>query len=82
MKTIEVPIESTLLITLLQEARQQNLILRTPDGVEFLLAEINDFDQEIQFTRQNQELMAFLNERGKKTKTFSAAEVRTRMGLN
>jgi hypothetical protein len=81
MKIINVPIDSTALIALLAEATQENLILQTADGVEFILAEINNFDAEIELTRQNQELMAFLADRGKQTKTFSAAEVRARLGL-
>lgn len=81
MKIIDVPIDSTALISLLTEAKQENLILRTADGLEFILAEINNFDEEIELTRQNQELMAFLNDRGQQTKTISAAEVRARLGL-
>lgn len=82
MKIINVPIDSTALIALLAEATQENLILKTADGVEFILAEINNFDAEIELTRQNKELMAFLTDRAKQTKTFSAAEVRARLGLS
>ena len=81
MKVIDVSLDSVSLATLLTEARHQNLILRSPDGLEFILAEINDFDREIELTRQNREFMAFLDERGKQTKTVSAAEARARLGL-
>lgn len=81
MKVIDVSLDSVSLATLLTEARHQNLILRTSDGVEFILAEVNDFDREIELTRQNQEFMAFLDERGKQTKTVSAAEARARLEL-
>jgi hypothetical protein len=81
MKVIDVSLDSVSLATLLTEARDQNLIRRSPDGLEFILAEINDFDREIELTRQNQEFMAFLDERGKQTKTVSAAEARARLGL-
>jgi hypothetical protein len=81
MKIINVPIDSTALIALLAKATQENLILQTADGVEFILAEINNFDAEIELTRQKKELMAFLTDRAKQTKTFSAAEVRARLGL-
>lgn len=81
MKIIDVPLDSTWLIALLTEARQQNVILRTDDGLEFILAEIDNFNREIEVTRQNQELMAFLNDRGQHTKTISAAEARARLGL-
>jgi hypothetical protein len=81
MKVIDVSLDSVSLATLLAEARHQNLILRTPDGVEFILAQVNDFEREIELTRQNQEFMAFLERRGQETKTVSAAEARARLGL-
>jgi hypothetical protein len=37
---------------------------------------IDGFNREIELTRQNQELMKLLDERGKQTKTFKAAEVK------
>jgi hypothetical protein len=55
--------------------------LRTADGLEFILAEIDDFNREIELTRQNKELMAFLDVRAQHTKTVSAAEARARLGL-
>ena len=70
MKIIDVPIDSIALISILTEAKQENLILRTADGLEFILAEINNFDEEIELTRQNQELMAFLNDRGQHKNHF------------
>ena len=81
MKIIDVPLDSTFLLSLLTEAKQQNLILRTVDGPEFILAELDNFNQEIELTRQNQELMAFLDDRGRKSKTISATEVKSRLGI-
>ena len=81
MKIIDVPLDSTFLLSLLTQAKQQNLILRTIDGLEFILAELGNFDQEIELTRQNQELMAFLDDRGRQSKTVSATEVRSRLGI-
>ena len=57
------------------------MILRSPDGDEFILAEIDDFDREIELTRRNKKLMKFLDKRGKQTKTLKAAEVRQQLGL-
>ena len=37
MKIIDVPLDSTFLLSLLTEAKQQNLILRTVDGLEFIV---------------------------------------------
>jgi hypothetical protein len=81
MKIIDVPLDSTFLLSLLIEAKQQNLILRTVDGLEFILAELDNFNQEIELTRQNQELMAFLDDRGRQSKTISAIEVKSRLGI-
>ena len=46
-----------------------------------LRGKIDGFDREIELTCQNSELMAFLDQRGRSTKTVSAAEARARLGL-
>lgn len=81
MKVIHVSSRARTLNTLLKQARQGNLILRTADGSEFILAEINDFNREIELTRENKKLMEFLDKRAQQTKTVSAAEARARLGL-
>ncbi len=80
MKTIAVNKTSSL-STLLSKAQRENLILRSPSGSEFILAEINDFDREIELQRNNRRLMGFLDRRGRQAATKSAAEVRRRLGL-
>ncbi len=82
MKTIHVSPRSKTLNALLRQARRGNLILRTADGLEFILAEIDDFNREIELTRKNKKLMEFLEKRAKQTKTVSAAEARARLGLS
>ena len=47
MKVINISIDSTFLSNLLKEAMKENIILRTAESKEFILAEINDFDREI-----------------------------------
>lgn len=81
MKTIHLATDSISLTALLAEARTQTLILCTADGVEFILAEIDNFDREIELARKNPELMAFLDERGQQTKTISTADAHARLGL-
>lgn len=80
MKTITVTRREKALQALLKQAREENLILRTEDGQEFILAELDDFDREIELTRQNDALMQLLDERGSKPATLSLAEVRKRLG--
>ena len=81
MKMIEVPRRSKQLSQLLAKAQRENLILRSPTGAEFILAEINDFDREIQLQRQNSQLMKLLDRRGRQPATRSTSEVRKRLRL-
>ena len=78
-KVIEVSSDLPILNDILVEAQQNNLILRTADGLEFIIAQIDDFNREIELTRQNKELMAFLDRRAEQTKTVSAAEAKARL---
>ncbi len=80
MKTVHVSPRSRTLNELLQQAKRDNLILRSADGVEFVLAEIDDF-REIELTRKNKKPKAFLEKRAKQTATVSAAEARARLGI-
>ncbi|MBI4785776.1 MAG: hypothetical protein HY782_01855 [Chloroflexi bacterium] len=81
MKTIRVSPRSKTLNALFRQAKRDNLILQTADGLEFILAEVDDFDREIELTRKNKKLMDFFEKRAKQTKTVSAAEARVRLGL-
>ncbi|MGZ8489664.1 MAG: hypothetical protein ACXWW4_14145 [Candidatus Binatia bacterium] len=49
---------------------------------EVILAEIDDFNLEIELTRQNKALMKLLEARGKQTKTFKTADVKNQLGLD
>jgi hypothetical protein len=54
---------------------------RNPEGREFLLATIDDFNREIELTRQNKSLMKLLDERRKQNKTFEATNVKRQVGI-
>jgi len=79
VKTVTVSTRARALSALLKEAEQGGLILRSPDGREFVLAEIDDFDREIELTRKNKRLMKLLDARAKQTKTISLAEAQARL---
>ena len=81
MTTIKVSSQQKALKELLKKASQDDVILRAPDGREFFLVELDDFDREIQRTRQNKEFMRLLDERGREKATISAAELRKSLGL-
>ena len=79
MKIVTISPREKTLNVLLKQALQENLILRTADGHEFVLAEIDDFDREIELTRQNEQLMRLLDARGQEKATISLAEARARL---
>ena len=81
MKTIKVSKQSRTLIALLKSARRENVILRSPEGEEFILAEIDDFGREIELARENRQLMKLLESRAKQKVTVSMEETKRRLGL-
>jgi hypothetical protein len=81
MKIIDIPKEAAEINELLQQARDEELVLRNSEGDEFRLVYEDDFADEIERTRQNKELMALLDERGKETATISLEQVKRELGL-
>jgi hypothetical protein len=82
MKTIKVSKQSKTLVALLKRARRENVILRSPEGEEFVLAEIDDFNREIELTRANRQLMKLLDARAKQKATVSMEEARRQLNLD
>jgi hypothetical protein len=80
MKTIELPQAARDVTNLLDQARDEDLILRLADGSEFLVA-IDDFDDEIARTRKNPRLMALLESRARQTATIPLDELKKALGL-
>ena len=81
MKTLDVSDELPSVKELLDLASGENVILTTPEGREFIRAEIDDFDRELELIRENDELMEFLRLRSSEDKTFTLSEVREKLGL-
>ena len=81
MKTVTLSGRSKAVTALLKRARRENLILRTPDGHEFILAELNDFNREIELTRQNKRLMQMLERRATQPATVSLEQAKSELGL-
>jgi hypothetical protein len=80
VKTVAVPPQATEIIALLEQARDNELLVQTADGSEFLLTAIDAFDREIARTRQNARLMELLDERAKQSKTIPLDEVKRELG--
>jgi hypothetical protein len=81
MRTVEFPHAPPDVADLLEQARQEDLIVRLADGSEFLLVAIEDFDREIERSRDNPRLMALLEARARQTATVPLEEVKRRLGL-
>ncbi len=82
MKTVAVPPQATEVNALLEQARDEDLLVQTADGSEFVLTVVDEFDHEIARTRQNAKLMALLDERARQTQTIPLDEVKRQLGLN
>ena len=81
MKTLEITDRRRDLRPLLELASEENLVLTTPGGRQFVLAEIDDFEEEVRLVRENADLMAFLKARSKGSVRLTEAELRKRLGL-
>jgi hypothetical protein len=76
MKTIDLAAAEPTIGELLELADEDPVLIKTSTGREYVLAEVDDFDREVELTRQNAELMAFLDERSRETKTYTLEQVR------
>ncbi|MBW8876477.1 MAG: hypothetical protein JF614_16045 [Acidobacteria bacterium] len=80
MKTVNLATDSSL-SDLLDLAGEDTVLLKTPEGREFILAAVDDFDAEIKAVRQNQELLELLEQRSGEEKTYTISQVRERLKL-
>jgi hypothetical protein len=81
MKTINLPQASEDVARLLNEARQDDVVVKLADGSEFMVIAIDEFDQEIAKSRSNPRLMALLEARAAQTATVALDEVKRRLDL-
>ena len=82
MKTVTIEGGSEEIRALLEQAREEDVIVRLSDGSEFMLSAVDDFDHEIVRTRRNEKLMALLDERAAQTQTISLDEVKRQLGFD
>jgi hypothetical protein len=81
MKTVTITGGSAEIKALLDQARNEDVVVRMDDGSEFLLSAIDDFDHEIAQTRRNEKLMSLLDERAGQTQTIPIEEVKRQLGF-
>lgn len=82
MKTIDLTGSSVPTLTdVLALAEDDDVIVKTLDGREFVVTEVDDFAQEIEAIRRNPALMQFLEERAKEKGKYSLEEVRRQLDI-
>ena len=81
MKTVTITGDSAEIRALLEQARDEDVIVRMEDGSEFMLSAVDDFDHEIALTRRNEKLMALLDERARQTQTIPLEEVKRQLSF-
>jgi hypothetical protein len=79
MKAIDLSTTSPTLRDVLDLAAEDNVILRTPEGRQFVLAEIDDFADEVARVTSNDGLMQLLAERSKEPARFTLNQVREQL---
>ena len=79
MKTIDLSSAAPTLSEVLELAGNENVIVRTPEGREFVVAEIDDFEKGVAATARNPGLAKLLSERSEEKARLSLEEVKRRL---
>jgi hypothetical protein len=75
MKTVSLPDDQLDLEALITMAREEPILLLTADGQEFVLAEADDFEREVESLRGSQVFQQFLDERSRSAGRISLDEI-------
>ena len=81
MKTIDVGVKLPGLDEVLEMAASDCVVIRTAEGREFFVTEIDDFDLEVARTRQNRQLLAFLEQRSKDPMRIPLAQAKRGLSI-
>ena len=76
MKAIHVSKTSPTLREVLELAGEDNVLLQTSEGRQYVLAEIDDFAEEVAKVRNNKAIMRLLGKRSKEAARFTLSQVR------
>lgn len=82
MKTVTVPPQATDVNALLSQAREEDILVRSADGTQYMLTVVDDFDEEVSHTRRSPRLMALLDQRATQSTTIPLEEVKRQLGLS
>jgi hypothetical protein len=79
MKAIDVSRASPTLREVLELAAEDNVLLRTSEGRQYVLAEIDDFAEEVARVRNNASIMQLLDTRSKEPAHLTLSQVREKL---
>jgi len=80
MKTVNLEKEKLDLRDVINLARKEPVLLVTPDGKEFCIAEADDFEKEVEALRESQAFQKFLDERSSCTQRIPLEEIEEDIG--
>ncbi len=81
MRVIELANGSPSLDEVIDQARQELVVMRKPDGSVFALSEVDDFAVEAALLKDNIEFMSFLRQCSEEKATISLEELRQELSL-
>jgi hypothetical protein len=81
MKVIDCSLIDLSLSELLKLAIEDTLLLKSPDGQEFVVVQVDDFEEEVKSLGQSERFMKFLEERSQEKTRYSLGEVKQRLGI-
>jgi PHD/YefM family antitoxin component YafN of YafNO toxin-antitoxin module len=81
MKTVNLAREKFDLEAVINLARTEPVLLLTPDGKEFCIAEADDFEREVNYLRESHAFQGFLDERSACAKRTSLVEIEKELEL-
>ena len=75
MKTVNLEEQKLDLRAVIDLAEKEPVVLLTADGREFVVAQADDFDREVETLRGSQAFQRFLDERSRSTRRIPLAEI-------
>lgn len=82
MKTIELTSHAPSVQELVALAGEGAVIIKTEQGRQFVLAEVDEFELEVELLKNSPAFLAFLEQRSKQRGATTLADLRQELGLN
>lgn len=82
MKTVRITEPEAMLLSLLNQARHEDILVQLADGHVFMLTAIESFDEESISMRKNTALMSLLDARAKEPATIDLVTLKAEFGID